>query len=221
MGLLGFWPWWCVWVGQDCSCPDSWCILTEKCWGGAAPATSSPAAGRSRPCPIWRWSRPYRRRHPTASPSCPLRQRSAECCRGSSWPGKHNVETKRDLLGILTGQQKQCSCIRYHRAHTDDICWNNAGKEYLQHRLLRCEPSLHPEHQLSHQYLHHKPISRNGTRLCFCITPSHLLMGFSRRVIEPRLPADSILTWPSALAVTNRLPSGENRTQLTNWLCSF
>lgn len=128
MGLLGFWPWWCVWVGQDCSCPDSWCILTEKCWGGAAPATSSPAAGRSRPCPIWRWSRPYRRRHPTASPSCPLRQRSAECCRGSSWPAEHKAETKRDLLGILTGWQKPCSCIRYHRAHKDNICWNNAGK---------------------------------------------------------------------------------------------
>lgn len=34
-------------------------------------------------------------------------------------------------------------------------------------------------------------------------------------------PGNPILTWPSALAVANRLPSGEKRTQLTNWLWSF
>lgn len=44
---------------------------------------------------------------------------------------------------------------------------------------------------------------------------------FGPKSTEPKYPADSLLTWPSALAVTNRLPSGEKRTQLTNWLCSF
>lgn len=46
-------------------------------------------------------------------------------------------------------------------------------------------------------------------------------MHFLKPLAEPKFPADSVLTWPSALAVTNRLPSGEKRTQLTNWLCVF
>lgn len=44
---------------------------------------------------------------------------------------------------------------------------------------------------------------------------------FGTRLTKPKYAADSLLTWPSALAVANRSPSGEKRTQLTNWVCSL
>lgn len=84
---LRVWPWWCVWAGQGCSCPDSWCILTRRCWGGGLSATGSPAAGLPRHCPGWRWWRLYLHQHPRVSRSYPLRQRSVGSCQGSSWPG--------------------------------------------------------------------------------------------------------------------------------------
>lgn len=61
-------------------------------------------------------------------------------------------------------------------------------------------------------------------KICFCITCSQFSdapIVFVTRLTEPKYPADLLLTWPSALAVTNRLPSGEKRTQLTNLLCSY
>lgn len=60
-------------------------------------------------------------------------------------------------------------------------------------------------------------------RICVsvCVIFRCISCVFGPKSTEPKYPADSLLTWPSALAVTNRLPSGEKRTQLTNWLCSF
>lgn len=91
------WPWLCVWAGWGCSCPSSWCILTRRCWGGGLSATGTPAAGLSRRSPGWRWWQPWLHRHPRASRSCPLRQRSVESCQGSSWPVGEKKTQKRSM----------------------------------------------------------------------------------------------------------------------------
>lgn len=99
--LVRLWPWWCVWAGWGCSCQDSWCILTRRCWGGGPSATGSPTAGLPPQCPGWRWWQLCLQQHPRVSRSCPLRLRSVGSCQGSSTPGGFKVDRVHTVCKIV------------------------------------------------------------------------------------------------------------------------
>lgn len=108
--LVRVWPWWCVWAGRGYSCPDSWCILTRRCWGGGLSATGSPTAGLPPHCPCWRWWQLYLQQHPRVSRSCPLRRRSVGSCQGSSWPGGFKVGNG-EVVILIMNVTKSAHCV--------------------------------------------------------------------------------------------------------------